>query len=246
MMKKFVALVFFLSACSSGVPDVAKPPLGEATASDLQGSALALVGTGNDAHNVSDACARALALAKPLAQGARLSAFRLFNAYPPAAQVISPGEASALDAAGSVPDLMACLPEGMLEFSVMVDGVLMKGTKKDLHPLAVFQDPDGAYIAAYLHKSYEVDDGEGEAVEISGVILGSSGRIVGGMRELSSWYEYEGSIRIRDFVYRNGRAITTEQVYDPASTDELGNPLSYVDVGGARVLREHRFDAPND
>lgn len=246
MMKKSVAVVLLLSACSSGVPDVAKPPLGKASASDLQDSALPQVVAGNDAHQVSDACARALALAKPLNEGTRLSAFRLFNSHPPTAPMASPGEVSTLAAAVGAPDLIACVPDGMLEFFVMVDGALTEGTKNDLHPLASFQTPDGTYIAAYVHKNYEVGDGEGEVVEITGVVLESSGRIVGGTRELSSWYEYEGSIRVRDFLYRDGKAITTEQVYDPASTDEVGNPLSYVDVGGTRVLREHRFGAPSD
>lgn len=243
-MKKFLALILFLSACSSGAPDMAELSRSDAPIPRGQNSPHVQANARNETNKVSGACAAALSLADRLDDGTTFSVYKRFNPYPPVSPVRSPGDISMPVATEGGLDLVACVPEGMIDFSILDNGSLVAGTIKDLYPLGVFQATDGFYIAFYLHKDYEVGDGEGEVVEVSGLVLDSSGEIANVVQGLSSWYEYEGSIRIRDFLYEAGRAVTTEQIYDPVARDESGYPLTYVDVGGIKVLKEHRFGAP--
>ncbi|MGY0651016.1 hypothetical protein ACW7GZ_03960 [Luteimonas sp. A537] len=183
-------------------------------------------------------CAKALSFAEKVSEGT-LSAFRVFNDYPPVANAKSPGEVVIEPFPDQITALSACLPKNAFEFKVLTDGVLVNGTESQLFPLSVWRIQENYYLVTYLHKNYDMSDGEGEAVEVSGIVLDANGKPIKPMQELSSWYEYEGSIRIRDLHYLNGKFTTTEEVFDPVERDEAGRALDYVNDHGNDVIKEH-------
>lgn len=157
-----------------------------------------------------------------------LSAYGLFNRHPPGSDTGSPGELPIETASGALASLLSLLPDGFPRFEILENGVLRSGSKDDANPLGIFRTPDGLFVAAYLHRNYEMRDGEGVSIEISGMIFDSEGDLLHLEQDLSSWYEYEGAIRIRNFVYSRGCLVTTEQVFDAVERDQSGKALSYV------------------
>lgn len=157
-----------------------------------------------------------------------LSAYGLFNRYPPGSDAGSPGELSIETASGASASLLSLLPDGFPRFEVLEKGVLRAGSRDDANPIGIFRTPNGLFVAAYLHRNYEMRDGEGVSIEISGMIFDSEGDLLRLEQGLSSWYEYEGAIRIRNFVYSRGCLATTEQVFDAVERDQSGKALSYV------------------
>lgn len=155
-----------------------------------------------------------------------LSAYGHFNVALPRGRTSTPGEVSIESSHDG--GLRSLLPPGFPEFSVLENGVLRRGLSDDTHPLGVFQMPDGTCLAAYLHNNYEFGDGEGVSIEISGLFLDSAGGLLGAEQELSSWYEYEGSIRIRNLVHADGCLATDEQIFEPVDRDRSGRPASYM------------------
>ena len=115
-----------------------------------------------------------------------------------------------------------------------------KGTLALLSPVAAWKLGDG-YIAFYLHKNYEMLDGEGDSIQISAVAIDASGKALHAIPAASSWYEYEGSIRIRDFLFLGGEFVTIEEVFDPRHRDESGNVLDYLDAPEASVIQKHQI-----
>lgn len=191
----------------------------------------------------NETCIAALATAKKAEDGAKLSAFRLFNDYPP-----SPTKKvlSSVDTA-STPSLShglaACVENSTFAFNILIDGVLIEGALPQIHPLTAWEI-SGNHLAFYLHKNYEMTDGEGESVEISAIFFDSTGLPIESIQGISSWYEYEGSVRIRDFRYSNGNFVTTEKVFDPAERDHHGNVLKYGDNFEDTLIKTYYFN-PN-
>lgn len=244
MTKNLLVLTVLLSACSSGALDTGGLANRDVRVAEAQRLTLSQVATRGDASEFSGVCAEALSFAQLLDDDTTFSVFKRFNSYPPVAPLRSPGDGPMPTVEEDVHGLLSCVPDGAIKFSILGDGRLVEGTRKDLYPLGVFRSPEGAYLAVYMHKNYEVGDGEGEVVEASGLLLDPSGEVFGVIQGLSSWYEYEGSIRIRDFLYKSGRAMTTERVYDPVARDEFGNSLGYINTGGSEVVKEHRIEIP--
>lgn len=185
-------------------------------------------------------CAKSLLSAEEVSEGTQ-SAFGVFNDYPPAANSKSPGELVIKSFSDQLMALSVCSPKHIFEFNVLRDGVLVNGTDSHLFPLSAWRIQGNYYLVTYLHKNYEMNDGEGEMVELSGIVLDATGSPIRSMQELSSWYEHEGSIRIRDLHYLNGKFTTTEEVFDPVERDETGHPLSYVNDQGKVVIREQHL-----
>lgn len=184
------------------------------------------------------ACFDGISAGEPLREGYSFSVFRLFNPHPPIAAAKSPDGISPHAPSNEHQALLACVPEGAFDFEVLEAGLLREGSIRDLHPIGVFRVGGGKFLALYLHKNYETIDGEGVTVEASGLLMDPTGQVIDAAQELASWYEYEGSIRIRDFVYAEGSLVTTEQVYDPSAFDSVGNPLKYRE-GGMEVIKKY-------
>ena len=174
------------------------------------------------------------------------SAFGLFNTFPPEPPVKSPDEVSIEISDGTSESrefLLGRLPAGFPEFQVLENGVLAAGKREDIEPLGVFRLPGGMYVAAYLHNNYETSDGEGISIEVSGLFLDTTGELLHAAQELSSWFEYEGAIRIRNLVHFNGCFATTEQVHDPVERGPSGSALSYKANDEPRVVRQYHVCA---
>lgn len=176
----------------------------------------------------SDTCIATLVTAEQAEDGSELSAFMTFNDYPPSQNKYEPSEVDVASAGTKFTELMACIEGNPFNFNVLIDGVLEEGETHMISPLTAWKT-SGGYLAFYLHKNYEDRDGEGESVEVSGVYIDLSGSPVKYIQGLSSWYEYEGSVRIRNFYYSNGEFVTTEEVFDPSEQDEFGNVLDYIE-----------------
>ena len=222
-------LVFLLgTACSSGIR------------SDAAGMVGAVAGevSATSQEDRTNTCSEAVLRAEPLLEGFSLSVFRRFNPYPPEAPAKGPDGISLRASSSTQQDLLDCVPEGAFDFDVLEAGMLRGGSVRDLHPIDIFRVEGGNFIALYLHKDYETTDGEGVTIEASGLLMDSTGRVIDATQGLSSWYEYEGSIRIRDFIYAEGTVVTSEEVYDPSVVDSVGNPLKYSG-GGARVIKTY-------
>ncbi|MEN1944676.1 hypothetical protein WCE55_12590 [Luteimonas sp. MJ293] len=125
-------------------------------------------------------------------------------------------------------------------FHILTNGVISKGSLAQVVPFAAWRLP-GGYLAFYIHNNYEVQDGEGVVVEISAIVLDEAGAVAKHIPEVSSWFEYEGSIRVRDFVYADGSALTTEEVFDPAERDGLGNVLLLLERPERSVFRVYEL-----
>lgn len=155
----------------------------------------------------------------------RISAFELFNDPLPSASTIDPADANTSSVVTT--DISpSCLPRVPFSFDVLREGVLTEGTNADLTPVSATRLDDD-FIVFYLHEAYEVGDGEGEAIEVSLVVFNEKGNITRSHRSFSSWYQYEGSIRVRDGTLDHGTIITQEVVYDPARLDAVGNVVEY-------------------
>ena len=215
-----------ISACLAGCgPSI--PDLGEGSGEKSDGS-----------------CGEALAVAEPVYEGFSLSAFGHFHDYPPVSTVQSPADVSISKDRTADQALIACLPGSLPNFMFLDEGVLVPGTAADVQPIGVFKTPDGTRLLAYLHKGYSQDDGEGETVHVSAVFLDAYGSVLGIEQGVSSWYEYEGSIRIRELFHTGGAFVVMESVFDPAKRDQEGRAVSYVNTGGRRMVR--RYDFPRD
>ena len=188
----------------------------------------------------NDICIATLAAAEQAEDGSELSAFLIFNDYPPSQIKDEPGKVNVASVETSFPGLMACIEDNPFNFNILVDGVLEEGETHMISPLTAWKI-SGGYLAFYLHKNYEDSDGEGESVEISGIYVDISGSPAEYIQGLSSWYEYEGSVRIRNFYYSNGEFVTTEEVFDPSEQDESGNVLDYIESPKKSIIKVHSF-----
>lgn len=187
------------------------------------------------------ACFDGISAGEPLREGYSFSVFRLFNPHPPIAAAKSPDGISPHAPSNEHQALLACVPEGAFDFGVLEAGLLREGSIRDLHPIGVFRVGGGKFLALYLHKDYETDDGEGVIIEVSGLLINGAGRAMDVLQGLSSWYEYEGSIRIRDFAYVAGSIVTSEQTYDPSVRDGVGNTLEYLDSTAMKVVEIYQI-----
>ncbi|WP_157515323.1 hypothetical protein [Luteimonas abyssi] len=171
--------------------------------------------------------------------GESLSAFGTFNDLPPSQGKVALEDADITSRAATMPGLRACTENLHFSFSILVDGILTEGASLQMYPVMAWRAPQG-YLAFFMHKNYETLDGEGETTEISALALDRSGRPIRLLPAVSSWYEYEGSIRIRDFVYSSHQFMTTEEIFDPLERDELGNVLTYKEDArsGASAVHE--------
>ncbi|MDU9393970.1 hypothetical protein [Pseudomonas sp. zfem002] len=157
---------------------------------------------------------------------ARLSAFRVFNRYPPVASILRPDTVSFLGKRIVGLD-GACLERPSIKFNVLEqDGNLREGTPDDLSVYKLWRVEKG-FFAAYMYKKYEVGDGEGESIVLALVRYDSFGMIVNLIEEVSSWYEYEGAIRLRDALLGDDSLRLFETVYDVEEVDEQGNVVKY-------------------
>lgn len=245
-MKIVMLLVLVLSACTSGSQgEMPALPQEGFRATEAQGySGKSPRADWDIGEGLEHSCAIAIPLAEEIDDGFVLSAFGRFNSQPPVPPIISPEVVAIPSAQKHMGDLRSCLPDGFPEFDVLDRGALVKGARGQVYPLGVFHAADELYLAAYLHKNYEMSGGEGGTVEISGVFLDSAGGVLSVEQELSSWYEYEGSIRVRDLSYHDGYFVKTEQVYDPGERDGSGHPLEYVGGAGRKIIKEYRIHLP--
>ena len=189
----------------------------------------------------NSSCASALLLAEKIKETSIISAFRTFNEYPPTSRTKRPDEIAIEQSSANLSALVSCSPAGAFEFTTLTDGILSKGTASQLHPMSAWKLPEGGYLVTYLHKNYEIGDGEGVSIEISGIVLDAAANPVKSFAGLSSWYEYEGSIRIRDLTYTNGSLVTTEEVFDPAERDQVGRIFAYRNDGRKHIIESHQL-----
>lgn len=187
------------------------------------------------------ACFDHIPAGEPLREGYSFSVFRLFNPHPPIAAAKSPADISLHAPSNRQQVLLECVPEGAFDFKILEAGLLREGSIRDLHPVGVFRLEGGKFLALYLHKNYETTDGEGVIIEVSGLLINASGRAMDAVQGLSSWYEYEGSVRIRDFAYVAGSIVTSEQTYDPSVRDGVGNALEYLDSTAMKVVEIYQI-----
>lgn len=226
-MRSMIFVALLAGACSSGI------------GSDAAGVGGRVAGEAEAAgERERTTCSNAMLRAGPLRDGYSFSVFSRFNPYPSLAPAKRPDDITLRAPTATPNELLACVPEGAFEFDILEAGLLRAGTIRDLHPIGVFLADGGNFLALYLHKNYETIDGEGVTVEASGLLMDPTGQVIDAAQELASWYEYEGSIRIRDFVYAEGSLVTTEQVYDPSAFDSVANPLKYRE-GGMEVIKKY-------
>lgn len=184
----------------------------------------------------TESCAQVLATSVAPGDGEKLSAFNLFNKGLPSASTPTPAEME-IPVNTDSPSSTACLPPNYFDFLKFVDGELVAGTSRDVSLVSIWRLPEDHYFITYLYKAYETKDGEGSSFIISGTIADSAGRPLAVADEISSWYHYEGSVRIRDFSYSKGRFVQTEEVFDPLEVDEVGRPIRYIS-NGKRTMKE--------
>lgn len=241
MRRTIIALTMLIQACSATVDSEA--PVAMSPQADRiepqSGSEKKRAGLLPVVRN--EACVVALTAAKKVEDKRTLSVFRLFNEYPPSHAKKDPGTVDTTSVPTHSPELMSCLENLPFTFDVLVDGLLVKGSRSRLSPLTAWEVP-GGHLAFYLHKNYVMDDGEGESVEISAIALDGVGKPVGSIQGLSSWYEYEGSVRIRDFVQSNGEFTTIEEVFDPVEQDEAVNVLDYAGSGERSIFKRYSLE----
>lgn len=190
-----------------------------------------------------DACLSALASAKGVEDESSISAFRVFNTYPPVTGERKPKNVTINSVKTDTPKIVDCLRRPTFSFKTLVDEVLTQGGDATVYPLTAWKVP-GGYIVFYIYKTYEVADGEGESVDISALVVDKSGAPQKIVHSVSSWYEYEGSIRIRDFHYDSGTYMTTEQVFDPSAVDKEGNVLDYDTGGKQKPIKVYDLEWP--
>lgn len=188
-------------------------------------------------------CLNALAAAKDIKEESFISAFRVFNTYPPVTGERKPKNVTITSVKTDTPKIVDCLRRPTFSFKTLVDGVLTQGGDATVYPVTAWKIPEG-YIVFYIYKTYEVADGEGESVDISALVVDKSGAPQKTMHSVSSWYEYEGSIRIRDFHYDSGTYMTTEQVFDPSAVDKEGNVLDYDTGGKQKPVKVYDLEWP--
>lgn len=238
MKPALIALLVLFQAS----PDNIEPPpfVAPDPATDYSLDVTADFVPGNSANQAADECLATLSSSPSAEHGSRVSAFQLFNHYPPKRDGRDPGSVDIEPPEPSLSKLMDCLPGLPFPFAVLADGLLTEGTLALLSPVAAWELGDG-YIAFYLYKNYEVVDGEGDSIQILAVTIDASGKALHAIPAASSWYEYEGSIRIRDFLFLGGEFVTIEEVFDPRHRDESGNVLDYLDAPEASVIQKHQI-----
>lgn len=243
MNRLLILLAVLVQACPAAPPASSAPTQPGTIASQAHLRPEYRLPEENPQTQLAPSCSQALAQADDAEDGSTLSAFRLFNSYPPTTHVASPGEVVLSPRHGRPAGLSTCLPENSFHFMLLIDGILVKGNAAQVHPLSVWELPDGLYLVAYLHRNYEMDDGEGDSIEVSGLLVDPEGHPVTPVQELSSWYEYEAAIRIRDFHYKDGRLVTTEEIFEPSNRDDNGFALGYVRDQAPRIIKEHHTEA---
>ncbi|MFZ7097238.1 hypothetical protein ACOPJQ_05260 [Luteimonas dalianensis] len=189
----------------------------------------------------TESCAQLLATVALPDDHEKLSAFNLFNENSLSADTPDPAEIN-VPANNRSPASIACLPPDYFNFLKIIEGELVAGTNEDVSLISAWRIPDDRYFMAYLYKAYVVEDGEGSSIIISGVIADPKGEPLAFAEEISSWYQYEGSVRIRDFSYSKGRFVQTEEVFDPIEVDEIGRPIQYLS-NGKESVKEGRLTA---
>lgn len=218
-------LATLLQACAvSESPDAPSPVASDVSVTSGHGHS----DTRSKDHR-GRSCLSALDGAEYIDGERRLSAFRTFNNYPPSQDKAALDNVDLASIPARIPGLHSCLEDSHFAFKVLVDGVLTDGAPSQMYPLTAWRIPQG-YLVFFLHKNYEAVEGEGETIEISALALDAYGTSVQPLPTVSSWYEYEGSIRIRDFAYLNHRFVTTEEIFDPLERDESGFALTYQEA----------------
>lgn len=168
-----------------------------------------------------------------------LSVFREFNQYPPRPfSVLRPRDVKL--PLSQIKLDSQCLTYMPFDFDIFESAELREGRINDLHPIYLWGEESG-FVVIYMHRSYERKDGEGEAVIFSAVIYDSSGQAGGYIKEVSSWYEYEGSIRIRDAKLVGGEVTIGEIIFDPIELDVEGRILKYGNTGGLNKIRGYSW-----
>ncbi|QCO67889.2 hypothetical protein E5843_09170 [Luteimonas yindakuii] len=237
MKSTALVLATLIQACAvSESPDAPSPVASDASVTSGHGRSDI-----RSKDHRGGSCFSALAGAEDIDEEQRLSAFRTFNNYPPSQGKAALDDVDLASIPARTPGLSSCLEDSHFSFKVLVDGVLTEGAPSQMHPLTAWRIHQG-YLVFFLHKNYEVVDGEGETVEISALALDASGTSVQSLPAVSSWYEYEGSIRIRDFAYLNHRFVTTEEIFDPLERDESGIVLTYQEVPRNKRFSGYEID----
>lgn len=233
-----IRLLILVAALAQGC---ASPPpaSGNLIAPDIQGLHPIPSEVKSAPGDSSKSCRQTLPLARNVADGETISAFELFNEYPPTRTSSSPGDSSLDSVAIHQPAIFKCLPDNALHFTPLIDGTLVDGGPDHIQPLALWRLPNGHYLATFIYKDYDMEDGEGESIEISGVLLNPDGAPITTIQELSSWYEYEGAIRVRDLHLRKGELHTTEALFSPAERDGAGRVIRHVRDGPSKIIRKH-------
>lgn len=154
-----------------------------------------------------------------------LSAFKKFNDLPPVPGTKLTPDSARLDGL-ELSTSGDCLEPPPFQFYVLENGVLRKNRTDDLRTLHVSRSESG-YTTAYLYKRYETSDGEGNSVVLALARHNDVGKVEAYIEEASSWYEYEGSIRMRDAIVGKNVIHITESIYHAERFDPEGNVLSY-------------------
>lgn len=233
-MKKALSLILlgglvFSVICSAVVHDGKEGLLSDA------GNFEALSGSGDDAS--STACLASLRANSGGGKISELSVFREFNKYPPVpSSVLKPRNVKL--PAGQINLASQCLAYLPFDFDVFDDDKLRKGRLDDVSPIYLWEVETG-YLVVYIYRGYEQEDGEGEMVVMSAAMYDALGRVDEYIKEVSSWYEYEGSIRIRDAKFRGREVVISEMVFDPVRLGVEGRVLKYRNTGGSSKIRSY-------
>jgi hypothetical protein len=154
------------------------------------------------------------------------SAFKLFNDYPPSDTTYIDFIDTDIHLKAAIKFPFICLPPPPFKFTVHENGTARESRETDFIPIDIWKTSEG-YRAIYLYKSEQKFDSGADSIILTLIQYNKLREIDFYIKELSSWYEYEDAVRIRNAKMTNGKIFKTEVIYNRKYLSDEGQTFSF-------------------
>ncbi|WP_249673556.1 hypothetical protein [Pseudomonas abieticivorans] len=179
-----------------------------------------------------------------------VSAFREFNHYPPTPGVDLDPHSVDLSKVKKISITEKCLEQTPLSFIIETGGISHNGNARDLNPIKAWRTDNG-FAVIYLYKGYKEADGTGHTINLSAAFYNDEGMPLDYIDNISTWYNNEGTVHIRDAELTDRKITVSKVVFDPERLTRNGKVLEYSQLHDKQIVLEfanhegHYIEQPN-